>query len=90
MNFTNSVVVNSTTFNYTVFGLTAGVYYDFAIQAQNEVGYSQISYATRIIAANAPNAPTGLQIIYQSSTAITVGWFAVVGAANGGSPITGY
>jgi len=40
MNFTNSVVVNSTTFNYTVFGLTAGVYYDFAIQAQNEVGYS--------------------------------------------------
>lgn len=60
INFTNSVVVSHTTFNYTLNGVTPGVFYDFAVQAANLVGFGQISNFTRIVAANAPNAPTNL------------------------------
>ena len=49
-----------------------------------------MSDATRIVAADNPEAPTGLQVIQQSSTQITISWFAVPGEDNGGSPITGY
>lgn len=44
----------------------------------------------RIVAAVAPDAPTGLQPLVQGSSSITISWFAVTGVANGGSPITKY
>ena len=53
----NSVVVSSSTFAYTISNLVTGVYYDISVQARNVVGDSLKSTATRIVAANAPNAP---------------------------------
>jgi len=42
------------------------------------------------VAAVAPDAPQGLQILSQSSNSITISWFAVIGEANGGALIRTY
>lgn len=49
-----------------------------------------MSDPTRIVAAVSPDPPSNLQVIQQSSSSITISWFAVTGSANGGSPVTGY
>ena len=81
---------NASTFQHTITGLSAGVYYDIVVQARNVVGLGQASLPTRLVAAVAPAPPSLLQVIAQSSTEITVGWVAVTGSATGGSPITSY
>jgi hypothetical protein len=48
---------------YVITGLTDGVYYDVAVQARNVVGDSLISDSVRIVAANAPEAPSVLQVV---------------------------
>jgi hypothetical protein len=60
------------------------------VQAKNVVGVGLESLPTRIVVAVAPNPPTLVQTISQSSTQITIGWIAVTGASTGGSPITSY
>lgn len=49
-----------------------------------------MSNSTRIVTAVAPDPPTNIQALQQSSTSITVSWFAVTGDANGGSPVIQY
>jgi hypothetical protein len=66
------------------------VYYDIRVKAKNVVGAGQESLSIRIVAGIAPEPPSVLQIIAQSSTSITVGWLAVTGTATGGTPITSY
>ena len=82
--------MSSDTFQRTITGVSEGLFYDIIVLATNEVGDSALSPAVKVVAAVAPDAPTGLQILAQSSTSITISWFAVTGSANGGSPITSY
>lgn len=58
--YLNSAVVDWSTFDYIITGLTEGVYYDIAIQARNEVGDGLMSDSTRIVAAVAPDPPSNL------------------------------
>lgn len=60
------------------------------VQAKNVVGSGKKSLSTRIVAAVAPEPPSLLQTIAQSSVSVTVGWLSVTGAATGGTPITSY
>ena len=71
-------------------GATTGVYYNVAVQAVNVVGASSLSSQATIVAAVAPSPPSTIQILAQSSTSITISWFAVTGSAMGGTPISSY
>ena len=44
------------TLSHTILGLSGGLYYDVTVQASNEVGNSIVSDATRIVAADPPDA----------------------------------
>jgi hypothetical protein len=88
--YLNSNEVSSDTFSHTITGLSEGVYYDVKVQAKNVVGSGAKSFATRIVAAVAPQPPSLLQIVAQSSDQITIEWMPVTGSATGGTPITSY
>ena len=81
---------SASTFSYSITGLTEGLFYNVAVQATNVFGNSLLSSSATIVAALAPQPPTNIQAIQQSSTSITISWFAVTGTSNRGSPITGY
>jgi len=89
-NFQNSQSVTASTFSFVITGATTGVYYNVAVQAVNVVGPSAISSSVTIVAAVAPQPPSTIQVLSQSATSITVGWFAVTGSAMGGTPISSY
>lgn len=68
-------------------GLTSGLTYKFRVTASNSIAESVASSVLSVIAASAPAAPSGLYVISQSQTEISVGWPA---PANNGNAITDY
>ncbi len=82
--------MTASTFSFVITGATTGVYYNVAVQAVNVVGPSALSSSATIVAAVAPSPPSTIQILAQSSSSITISWFAVTGSAMGGTPISSY
>ena len=82
--------MTASTFSFVITGATTGVYYNVAVQAVNVVGPSALSSSVTIVAAVAPSPPSTIQILAQSSSSITISWFAVTGSAMGGTPISSY
>ena len=56
------------TLTYLQSGLSAGLYYKFAVLAFNEIDQSPISDATSIIAATVPGIPQTPSLLSQSKT----------------------
>lgn len=54
------------------------------------MGASETSSDISIMAATIPNAPSGLKIDTQSSSAITISWTAVGAGSNGGNAVSDY
>ena len=74
----------------TVTGLTNGTAYFFQVQAVNGVGssaWSSRSDSVTPVAATAPDAPTGLQVVVGDRT-VTLNWTAPV--VDGGRPVSDY
>ena len=68
-------------------GLDTGFEYDFKVKAKNDVGLSQFSAATRIMAARVPDGPSTPTSSFADRTSITVDWTPPY---NGGTQITDY
>jgi len=66
--------------------LTPGATYSFRVEARNSVGYSLVSSSVQVLAAQAPDAPTGVTTTTNGGD-IIVHWQKPY---NGGTPITGY
>ena len=65
-----------------------GSYYRFAIQAQNDAGYSYFSSVIRLLAAIVPSEPLSLSLTYQDELSIRVAWNAP--AISVGSAVSNY
>ena len=70
----------------TVEGLTAGETYSFNVKAVNNVGSSNFSSVSQMV-ATAPDAASTLTLEVASTNSINASWTA---PASNGSPITGY
>lgn len=84
----NGNASNSLLSQYTVTGLTKGTSYKFRFRARNEIGWSDYSAETVIIAASAPSQPSKPTFVSATATSITLNFDTNVD--NGGSPITLY
>jgi hypothetical protein len=76
------------TLSFTKSGLTAGLYYKFAVSAINDLGESLKSNSVTIIAATVPNQVSTPSLYSQSKTSIGISWTDPL--ENGGTPITNY
>jgi len=66
------------------FGLTTGVFYKFAVQANNTIGVGAYSNTLRAIAAKKAEPPTVFNLISSTATTINFEWTP---SYNGGTPI---
>lgn len=72
--------------NYVVTSLTAGINYEFKVEARNIYGYSEYSETITLLCAYIPTVPTNV-ITSIEATLIKIQW--TLGSENG-SPITKY
>ena len=89
-NWTTFPHAASTATTQTVTGLTNATAYVFRVQAVNGVGsgaWSSTSAPVTPVAATAPDAPTGLQVVVGDRT-VTLNWTAPV--VEGGRPVSDY
>lgn len=70
---------------YTVTGLTAGLTYQFKVQAQNSFGLSDYSIAKSVYTAQAPDAPVNI-VTSAIDSSVKIMWSE--GLFDGGSPLT--
>jgi hypothetical protein len=73
-----------------VTGLTPGVYYNFKVEARNIVGYSLYSAEITELAAQIPDAPTGLANVPSKTLATQIGLSWLAPAFEGGSTLIDY
>jgi hypothetical protein len=73
-----------------VTGLTSGVTYKFKVQSRNVVDFSLDSSEVSILAAQQPDAPTGLVNKPAVTSASQIGLQWVAPTFNGGSALTNY
>lgn len=74
--------------SYTITGLTPGAIYDFKVRAHNDVGFSEYSSTSDLMAATVPSIPAAPTKFSADQTQITIEWSAPID--DGGSPLTGY
>lgn len=55
--------LGSTSTTYIATGLSAGVYYSFAIKASNTIGFGDLSPVGSFISATKPDAPVSLAVV---------------------------
>ena len=85
------IEAHDTTYNITSFTetqLTKGSYYRFAVQAQNDAGYSDFSSVIRLLVAIVNTEPLSLRMTYQDELSIRLAWNQP--AIDVGSAVTNY
>jgi hypothetical protein len=73
-----------------VTGLTPGATYKFVVQSRNLINFSEYSASITELAAQIPDAPTGLANVLATTNADQIGITWVAPVFDGGSPLIDY